>query len=200
MIELNHQNGADAITHRVAKTVLDKFQGPLTGAEFGIAYGGGVETIGKLWQGRGIIHGFDTFEGHPKQLSYSPSAKEFYCMDFQYAQYGREALSYEHQRNKLDSLGLYNVHLHKGLINDHSIDGIEAFHYVLLDLDFVLAMLHASLLVKDRIVPGGYLCLHDVLPRGHIYGLWGLYQEIIAEGRWSAEEYPDSYLAVLCRK
>ncbi|HUD73960.1 MAG TPA: hypothetical protein VMQ76_02735 [Terracidiphilus sp.] len=198
MYEINSRVGADTITHRIAGEAKAHFKIGLVGAEFGVAYGGGVETIAKLWTGCGVIHGFDTFQGHPVEIAYSPRAWEANCMDVDYAAQGRERLSEEYIRGELSRQGLDNVFLHKGLIHDSSLYGIDALHYVLLDLDFIAAMVFGWTLVKDRIVPGGFLCLHDVVPRGNMIGLWGLYQEIMASGQWSLEgEYPDNYLAVL---
>lgn len=69
MIHLNDTNGASKHTLGVAERLFTEFDCDLIGAEFGIAYGGGVEAIGKLWKERGTIYGFDTFEGHPKQVA-----------------------------------------------------------------------------------------------------------------------------------
>lgn len=200
MIELNEvYHGAP--TRPYAQRCLNEFTGPLIGVELGIAYGGGVEAIGKLWQGRGTIHGFDTFEGHPRQLAWSQTAHEAYCMEPHYQRWPNEWLTYEYQRQQLDSQGLNNVQLHRGLLQQNSLQGIEQVHYGLIDLDMVTSMILGYTLLRDRVVPGGYLCLHDVLPRGHILGLWGLYQEILAEGLWEVvEETPGHHLAVLRKK
>lgn len=67
--ELNDTNNASNVTQKYYAECLTKFENQhLYGAEFGIAYGGGVEKIGKLWGSRGTVWGFDTFEGHPKFL------------------------------------------------------------------------------------------------------------------------------------
>ena len=201
MHEINSKVKADVITHRIAVQAAERFKTGLVGAELGIAYGGGVEAIGKLWRGHGVIHGFDTFTGHPTQLAYSQEAWEAKCMTPDYIGYGYESLTYEYQRRQLDAQGLDNVILHKGLINEHSLDDIPVLHYALLDLDFIVAMVLGYTLVRTRIVPGGYLCLHDVVPRGNMIGLWGLYQEIVAGGEWSTEGvYMENYLVVLQRK
>lgn len=198
---LNKDNGAFDHTIETVRKCLTEFSGELVGAEFGIAYGGGVEEIGKVWKGRGTVHGFDTFAGHPDQTSYSLKSHEARCMDLQYHFNGRSGLSYEEQRAELDRQDLSNVVLHKGLINDESLKGIDRLHYVLLDMDIVSAMILGFTLVDPLIVPGGFLCLHDVIPRGHIFGLFGLYKEIMATDRYELiGEYQSSYLVILRRK
>jgi hypothetical protein len=202
MKHLNEENGTNLITQNLARKLMEKFEtGTLLGAELGIAYGGGVESIGQIWKGRGVIHGYDTFEGQPKQLSYDSNSYEASCLDKYYEEFGKgEALTYDYQRKKLDEQGLDNVILHKGLLNTHSLDDIPYLHYALLDLDLIVSMALGIHLVKDKIVKGGYLCLHDVLPKGHIFGLWGLYQELVSSNNWKVQEVPFSYLAVLKRK
>lgn len=213
MKELNDDNGASAITTKIAQTLLDGLvddHDMLFGAEFGVAFGGGIEKIGKLWGSRGFIWGFDTFTGHPKEIAEQCpdtlregglKAHAAWCMDAQYEKYGTE-YSLEHIRAELDKQGIHNVHLIQGLITEKTNVGfLPMLHYVLLDLDFPLSMRNAYRLIEDRMVVGGYLCLHDVIPKGHIPGCWELYQEILAEGKYELEnEFPGSYLAVLRRK
>ena len=200
MITLNKDNGAHDVTIKYAEKALQKFGNPI-GAELGIAWGGGVEAIGKLWKGsEGIIYGFDTFEGHPRHLSYSQNAHEAYCMQPQYDGYGMDKLSIEYQQKQLDKQNLKNVILVKGLINDNSFKdaGITELHYCLLDLDMINPMTLAWTLVRPVMAKGGYLCLHDVTPREHIIGLWGLYQEILATGEYRlVVDNPKSYIVVL---
>lgn len=201
MINLNDDNGAGPITREYAQRIFIKFDNP-TLAELGSPYGGGVEQIGLMSRGKGKIFAFDTFTGHPKELSYSQNSHEAICMDPQYAKYGVEKLEYEYQRNELDRQGLHNVILRKGLINDNSIKdaGITEIHYALLDLDMITPMVLAWKLVRPLMQPGGYLCLHDVTPREHIAGLWGLYQEILASGEYELIlEESKSYIVVLQR-
>lgn len=201
MININSTNGAAKLQLDIAEKILSEFQGAVIGVEMGIAYGGGVEAIGKLWKGRGVVHGFDTFEGHPKQLAYSQKANEAYCMDPQYVFYGKENLSYEYQRNTLDSQGLDNVVLHKGLVTENSLDDFGPIHYCLLDMDLIASMICGYLAAHKKIIKGGYLLLHDVVPCGHLFGNWGLYQEIMASNMWQlVGEYPGSYLVILKRK
>jgi hypothetical protein len=201
MINLNDDNGAGPITRIYAQKVLDNFMNP-TLVELGSPYGGGVERIGIMSNRKGKIFAFDTYEGHPKELSYSQGSHEATCMDPQYQKYGREALEYDYQRAELDKQGLSNVILRKGLINDNSMKdaGITEIHYALLDLDMITPMVLAWRLVRPLMQPGGFLCLHDVVPREHICGLWGLYQEILASGEYNLIlEEPKSYIVVLER-
>ena len=201
MINLNDNNGAGPITREYCKEIYNRFTTP-TMVELGSPYGGGVEQIGRMSRGKGKIFAFDTFTGHPKELSYSQKSHEAICMDPQYAKYGVEKLEYEYQRNELDRQGLHNVILRKGLINDDSMKdaGITEIHYALLDLDMITPMVLAWKLVRPLMVPGSYLCLHDVTPREHIAGLWGLYQEILASGEYNLIlDEPKSYIVVLQR-
>ncbi|MCK9458551.1 MAG: hypothetical protein M0R80_02845 [Proteobacteria bacterium] len=199
MINLNVVNGADALLLKYAQFLTEKIKDiPLIGAELGIAYGGGVEAIGKMWKDcGGTIYGLDTFSGHPKQLSSSPDNFEATCMDGWYQNYGIEALEYDYQRKTLDEQNLSNVILIKGLINSQSLANVPYLHYALLDMDLIASMTVGWEIVRPLMKKGGYLCLHDVVPRGHITGLWELYQEILAQGYKVVEEAPSSYLAVL---
>jgi hypothetical protein len=212
MIELNDTNGASGVTQHYANRVMHEFAGPLAGAEFGVAYGGGVERIGKLWKNRGVVYGFDTFEGHPKQIgeicpfsSMAGGRSSFAatCMDNWYKpeHYGVEAITDKYIQAELDRQGLDNVKLVKGLVTaDTDVSFLPELHYCLLDLDFPLSMLEAYRLVADKIVKGGYLLLHDVVPRGHILGCWEVYQRMLEEGKFMiVEEREDCLLAVLKR-
>ena len=203
LICLNRMNGADKLCLGCCEKLLSAQRGhPLIGAEFGIAYGGGPQAIGRLWKPHGgKVYGFDTFEGHPKQLACSPTAMEHYAMDSHYANFGTDALSYDYQRTVLNEEGLDNVILRKGLIHDKSLDDVPYLDYCLLDMDFIVAMVLGWRIVSNKMAGGGYLCLHDVLPRGNITGLWGLYQEILADGRFVlVGEYPCNMLAIVQRK
>lgn len=213
MIELNDTNGASHWTGLITKQIMNEFSGELYGAEFGIAYGGGVERIGKLWKDRGRVWGFDTFEGHPKEVGeLCPASKEAggknsfaaTCMDSWYhnPDFGVERLSYKHIRYELDRQGLTNVTLVKGLITDETdISFLPNLHYCLLDLDFPLSMWQAYNLVKNKIVKGGYLCLHDVIPKDHIYGMYDYYTRMLEEGLFDIVEEKNNYLlSILKRK
>ena len=122
-------------------------------------------------------------------------------MDPHYAAHGTDILSYEYQRGELDKQGLDNVVLHKGLINENSLDSIPFLHYTLLDMDLYASMKIGWELVKNKVVSGGYLCMHDVLPKGYLYGLYELYQEIISTGMYTVVEEVEKYhFAVLEKK
>lgn len=208
MRHLNDVNGAGSRTLEVAGRIMAEFNGPIVGAEFGIAYGGGIERIGLLWGQRGTVYGFDTFEGHPKQL-YEVCEKTqeagadsiaVTCMDGWYEKYGKEEYSESYIRRCLDNQGLTNVHLVKGLVDETtSIDHLPDFHYCLLDFDFPIAMQNAYKLVKDKIVKGGYLCLHDVIPKGHINGLYEIYQQALKDFKLVEECPAGTHLVILKR-
>jgi len=207
---INNVNGADYLMLGVAAMLRKKFKKDLIGAEMGTAYGGGPEAVGKLWKGIGQVHAFDTFEGHPAQLSDDPNSFEARCMDRWYdnryagneriPHLTEEMLSYEYQRKILDDQDLSNVILHKGLIGEDSLKDIPYLHYALLDMDLIKSMRIGYEIVKYKIVQGGFLCLHDVIPNSHIEGLYELYQEILNEGKWQTViEAESSYLIVLKR-
>jgi len=213
MIQLNDTNGASRITLATARQLMEEFPDVhLVGAEFGVAYGGGVEALGKLWAGRGTVYGFDTFEGHPKEvadeceysapLGGSQSSFAAGCMDQWYKDpaYGTDKLSYGYQVSELARQGIDNVFLIKGKITGKTnISYIKELHYCLLDLDFPLSMWQAYHLIKDKVVRGGYLCLHDVIPQGHIPGCWEYYQQMLAEGLFELvqEHAPGTHLVTL---
>ena len=196
LYNINNTCGADYLLFGVAAMARRRFSDErrLVGVEMGTAYGGGVEGIGKIWKGIGDIHAFDTFEGHPDFLADDPNSHEATCMRRWYSnqhagkwripELTREMLSIEYQRKVLDDQGLSNVFLHKGLIDESSLNGINDIHYCLLDMDLVSSMRLGFSLVKDKIVPGGFLALHDCTPKNHIPGLWELYKEILGSNKW----------------
>lgn len=213
MIELNDTNGASTFTQEYARKVMDEFPGPLAGAEFGVAYGGGIERIGRMWRDRGVVYGFDTFEGHPKQIgdlcpfsSIGGGQSSFAatCMDNWYINpdFGRERYTDRYIQTQLDNQGLSNVKLVKGLVTaDMDVSFLPDMQYCLLDLDFPLSMLEAYYLVEEKIVPGGYLLLHDVIPKGHIFGCYDVYQQMLSKGKFEIVEEKENYLlAILKRK
>lgn len=206
--ELNDVNGASAITAKYTSKCLEEFDGELIGVEFGVAYGGGIERIGKLWKGRGIVYGFDTFSGHPQEVADvcedtkkdgGKNSHAATCMNPWYNQYGMDQLSIEYIRQELNKEGLNNVHLVKGLVSsDTDVSFIPYLNYCLIDLDYPQSMTDAWNLVKNKIVSGGYLCLHDVVPNGHIKGLWERYQSMLSENLYElVEEVNNSYISVL---
>lgn len=208
LYNINNTCGADYLLFGVAAMVRRKFdKEKLIGAEMGTAYGGGVEGIGKIWKNHGEIHAFDTFEGHPEFLAVN-DGHEKSCMKRWYdnvyegkwriPHLTKEMLTYEYQRKALDDQSLDNVILHKGLINENSLKDVPYLHYALLDMDLVVSMKTGFNLVKNKIKKGGFLALHDCNPRGHIEGLWEIYQEILASGEWKEIIHCDTaYLIVL---
>ena len=212
MKHLNDTNGASKLTLKIAERCLTEFEGSLTGCEFGVAYGGGVEAIGKMWGVRGKIYGFDTFEGHPKEVGEICEASikaggissfAAVCMDswYQSPEYGTEAIKYDYIRKNLDEQGLLNVILCKGLVTDKTEIPFNKLHYCFIDLDFPLSNWQAFELVKDKIVKGGYLLLHDCVPKGHIHGCWEVYQKVMGTGLFElVGEYHPEYLVILKRK
>ncbi len=212
MYVINDENLASAFLEQiVTKIRKDNPTKKLIGCEMGIAFGGGVERMGKIWNKDDIVYGFDTFVGHPKHLADDITSFEAECMNSRYKEdtripgfdfhYTPEKITYEYQRSQLDQQGLSNVILIKGEINqDTNLDYIPYLDYAFLDLDILKCMLDAYNLVKNLIVPGGYLCLHDVLPRKHMRGLYDLYQTILQEGFTLVSEHPKSYLAILQKR
>lgn len=214
MIELNAINGASVHTQNCVERLKTEFEGHLYGAEFGVAYGGGIEKIGRKWKGRGTVYGFDTFAGHPRKVADvceasiedgGQESQAAVCMDFWYKRGGEfdvAHVQYGNIRAELDRQQLDNVVLCAGLITDKTdLWFVPKLHYVLLDLDFPLSMRQAYELVKHKLVPGGYLCLHDVLPVTHLHGLGEFYSDVLADGLFDVVgEYPESYLAVLKKK
>jgi len=199
MIELNTLNGADRILRFVQSLIIADFPDDyLIGVEMGVAYGGGIEALGKLWKGHGMVYGFDTFAGHPKELSLDAKSMEAVCMDEHYANFGHHKLTYKYQRSELDRQGLSNVILVKGLITGASCASLPFLHYCLLDLDLLISMEFGYAAVRDKIVDGGYLCLHDVLS-GVLPGLVPWYAEIKKDWEVIFEGEKED-LAVLRRK
>ena len=171
--------------------------------EVGSAYGGGAEMMGKLIQGIGKVYAYDTFVGHPKDLADSPDDPEALCMELWYKEphHGLNKLSYEYQRIILDEEGLDNVFLVKGRINEHSFDNIERVHLAMLDLDLVKSTQIAYEALKDKIVKGGYLFIHDAVPKDNLVHLNKyVYDEIVPDKRWEVfGAYPNNFVLVLQR-
>ena len=180
MIWLNNVNGADKICTEYHQKVLDEFPGHVYGAVCGIAYGGEIESCAKLWKDRGTIYGYDTFEDlHPKHLAPNGNKESFEatCMDSWYHRdvHGTDQLAYAYQREELDKQGLTNAVLVKGEVHPQSCQDIPQIHYAFLDMDMPISMHNGYLAVKDKIVAGGYLLLHDT-------------QNIQSVGDWYREE------------
>ena len=174
----------------------------LIGVEMGVAYGGGLAELGRAWKGIGQVYGFDTYEGHPTFLADSPDNFEARCMDIEYGNFGKDTLSYEYIRGELDKEGLTNVHLIKGLIDGQSCKDIPYIHYAFIDLDILESMMAAYEAVKDKIVPGGFLCLHDVYGI-HAFPRLGKWYQIVVrtDNMWEVIfEEDKEVLAILRRK
>jgi hypothetical protein len=213
LVELNKFCGADATTQTFVNQCLTEFEGPLYGVEMGIAYGGGLQRIADTWKGRDFaVWGFDTFEGHPKEAMFDrcedtkaagPTANQMTCLDHWYTnpEYGLEKCSYEYIRKDLNEQGLTNVHLVKGLVTDQTdVSFIPKLHYAFIDMDFPQAQWDGYNLMKDKIVPGGYLCLHDMIPAHHMPGNYNKYQAMLAEGLFDVVEEAGHTLTVVLKK
>ena len=179
LINLNHVNGADELLFDYTSQLLTEFPDEhLYGCEMGIAYGGGVEGIASMWGERGSVWGFDVFEElHPKHLADDPTSFDATCMDYWYGSpdYGKERLALEYQQKIIDGLGLKNLTLVKGEVNKDSCEDIPKLHYAFLDMDIPFSMKQGYSAVRDKIVKGGYLFLHDT-------------QNIPGVGDWMREE------------
>ena len=204
MIILNKVNGADEILFKYASKVQSDFKMPLTAVLMGIAYGGEVEEIAKIWKDRGEVYGYDTFEDlHPGHLfkGGEEHAYEKDCMGHWYKRkgYGTEKLAYDYQRNQLDEQGLDNAILIKGEVHKDSCKDLKKIHLAFLDMDMVESMDAGYNAVKDKIVKGGYLCLHDVIPANHIPRLYHHFQVIINDkSMWKVvDKNDDAYMVVL---
>lgn len=157
---LNKENEAYLVIMDYAEKCLKKFDGSLNAVLMGIAYGGEVEAVAKLWKGKGTVYGFDTFEDlHPRHLADTENGFEATCMDDWYTKYGTEELNIEYQRKTLDKLG--NAVLTKGEVHKDSCKDIPNIHLAFLDMDILKSMKIGYSAVKDKLVPGGFLFLHD---------------------------------------
>lgn len=201
MIWLNNVNGADLIESKYAQKALEEFEKPI-GAVMGSAYGGSLEHIGKMWKEKGgVIMGFDVFEEtHPKHLSEDQSDHEATCMEHWYQDhiFGTKKLSYDYQRQQLDDQGLSNVILVKGEVQPESCKDTPYLNYVFLDMDILLSMDNGYRAVKDKIVPGGYLLMHDVT--GNLKKLIPWFNEILESGLWEEVERVEESLVVVLKR
>lgn len=183
LINLNRaaNNKDDLVITKYAKLTLDKFKDNLIGVEMGSCYGGNVEEIATLWGKHGKFYGYDTFEGHPKQLADKPTDFDANCMDYWYKEdvFGTANLDVEYQRGVLKELGLSNAHLVKGLVDENSCDDLDHINFAFLDMDLHVSMANGFNAVKDKIVLGGYLLLHDVVDKDHIPKTHAWYKEVV---------------------
>lgn len=176
----------DKVLRELQSKILNEFPDELIGVEMGVCYGGGIEALGKLWQGRGKVYGYDTFEGMPKgEAGYG--SREANNLDAFYAQYGMEKLSYDYIRGELDEQGLYNVNLVKGLINQNSFNDLSEIHYCLIGLGYLRATEIGYNAIKDKIVPGGYLVIGGVCGRWPLASLVPWYQSVKNDPMWKVE-------------
>lgn len=161
---LNIVNGAHEVCKTYEQKCLDDFDGKLFGVIMGIAYGGDVERAAKIWRDRGTIYGYDVFEDlHPKHLSDDQNDFDATCMDGWYKDYGTKELEYSYQVEELKRLGIDNAFLIKGEVDVNSCKDIPYINYAFLDMDLIVSMVNGYNAVKDKIVKGGYLLLHDVV-------------------------------------
>lgn len=196
---INADNGADKIFFKYAQIVTDRFQKDLTGVLMGIAYGGEVEKLADMWRGKGFVYGYDTFEDmHPKYLVEPEYPNEAECMDLWYIQEGVEKLKYSYQRGYLDGKGLTNAFLIKGLVNKDSCKNIDKIHIALLDMDIYHSMRTGFEAVKDKIVVGGYLHIHDV-PNNYLKRLQKWYDDVVLKDKSfkMVEQSEGSYTTIL---
>lgn len=183
LINLNSFNGDDQVLFDLQKRMLNEFKGKIYGAEFGVAYCGGIEGACKIFGKRGFMYALDTFTGHPEHLSKDVNSFEARCMDNWYIAFGKEKLSVEYIDAVLKSEGLENYKLIKGEVHKDSLKNVKKLHYVLLDLDLIEPMKTAYEAIKDKLVPGSYICIHDVIPADHlpdIHKWW--YEEVMTSG------------------
>lgn len=187
---LNSGNKTGEIQHEYLKKVMNEFSGKITALEIGSAYGGGVEMMAKVLGERGEVYGYDTFEGHPKDLAQDKGGKEATCMDHWYQPhiFGTEKLALEYQEKVLKEEGLTNAHLVKGRVNEHSFGPIQQAHLVLMDLDLIASTKTAYDAVKDKVIKGGYFIMHDSLPFDHLPMIYDfVYNTMLKDGRWYLE-------------
>lgn len=165
LIWLNKVNGADLIADEYHKRVMNEFEGDLYGAVLGSCYGGELESMAKTWGDRGKVYGFDVFEDlHPRHLSEDPVNNfDATCMEHWYQEsvFGTEKLHIDYQRQMIKDLKLDTITLTKGEVHKDSFKDIPKLHYAFLDMDLPVSMINGYSAVRDKIVSGGYLLLHD---------------------------------------
>jgi len=187
---LNAGNETSMIQMLLLEQLKYKFPNDeIIGIEVGSAYGGGVEMGSQFIKGRGKYYGYDTFEGHPRDLAVAQDNPEAYCMDMWYESedtgYGVKTLDYDYQRKILDDEGLDNAILVKGRVNEHSFDDLEKIHFAIIDLDMINPTKVAYNVIKDKMVIGGYLMFHDALPENHLSLINRfVYEEVLKDKRW----------------
>lgn len=174
---------------------------PLTAVVMGTAYGGDVESFAKILGENGQVYGFDTFRGQPRFLARDQNALDAQCMVPFYEAQGLAGLSVDYQRSELERQGLRNAHLVKGLIHPHSCAMLDRIDYALLDLDFETSMRYAYWAVWPKLVPGGLLVTHDVVPEGHMPWNYRLFfGELISLLEWEVAYRNDDHGLVAWRR
>jgi hypothetical protein len=202
-------NGTTAYLQKYLHQALSEFPlGEFVYVELGSAWGGNLQYAGELLRDKGIVYGFDTFSGMPKHLGLEEEKNCIIrgwghnipnCMDVWYAKFDPNELTYSYQRQVLDENALNNVILVKGEVNENSLDNIPYVNYAFLDMDLLVPMQIGYEAIKNKLVSGGYLLLHDVVNNLPLLMQW--YEEIKGEGIWEiVEEVPNSYLAILRKK
>lgn len=168
---LNTHNGADKVSEMYIRRMLREYKDDLYGVIMGVAYGGDVEAVAKIWKDSGHVWGYDTFESlHPKHLAVNMKDDEATCMDFWYETMGTEKLSLEYQRGVLHKLNLNNAHLVKGEVTVQSCEKLPVIHYAFLDMDMIKSTQIGWKAIKDKIIKGGFVLFHDALPEKHLGG------------------------------
>lgn len=196
-------NGADKLLEKFVIVTRDTFKQDLVGVFMGIAYGGDVEMCARHWLGRGEVYGYDTFDDkHPDHLSPDTKSYEARCMDEVYQRWGTQELSLEWQCQQLAEQKLVNAHLVKGLVAPDACEDISHINLAWLDMDLNASMRAGYLAVADKIVPGGFLATHDVVPKGHIPGNYEIfYGEYFDASKWEEVcREPKSYFMAWRRR
>ena len=91
----------------------------------------------------------------------------------------------------------------KGLIDENTDISFlpSKIHYALIDLDFPISQLVGWNLLKNRIIQGGFICLHDMIPKGHIHGCYEYYEKMLSENLYDVvAELENSHICILQKK
>lgn len=122
-------------------------------------------------------------------------------MDSWYDKYGTEMLDIEYQRKEFKKLGFDHVELRKGEVNADSCKDLDRIHYAFLDMDIPASMEAGYNAVKDKLVKGAYLCIHDAVPPQHIPGVHKFFYDKVINAerkRWEMQgEWFHSFLTVV---
>ena len=198
---LNRGGKASEFQLKKIEEVLSNFLGKITVLEVGSAYGGAVEEIAKISK-RINVYGYDTFEGHPKDLSKDVKSVEAVCMDYWYRSdvFGTSTLDYDFQLKVLKSLKLNNAHLVKGRINEKSFGDLDKIHFAMLDMDLIVPTRIAYEALAPKIVQGGYMMFHDY-GENHLPLLLAFVDNVvIPSGLWEIESHKEDAFIFLKKK